>query len=552
VNVSRIEKALTCAECKQHSEVFEQESDIPILLLDEYVTDADIQEWQKIESHITKKNWIDFTYDGITFGRYWAYDTILERKTDQFDTDNEVFNRYKSEAKSGFLAYKAGKRMQQQFHVLNVGTHSFQYGINRSFLAAFEEKTTNLFSFTQAGLITQNDDYIAVTKTDKFRYLARDPKIVPLMSEPINEKSLQLLEVNALNQIQSSHAWAVSVPRSKLSSREIREKLNLRPGVPIICILTSSPDEAMAANVAELLDKDALRIDDALFLQNCLDVARECSELNFVIRVHPRLSINKRENRVSPWLEPLLTMLENRPSNVFLNKPGDGIGLYDIAMVSDAVLNYRSTAGAEMLMLGIPVILTDPSQMRSYPPFLGLNSSQNDVLMISRKLRDTLQNFSAKNHIVYTQRWLSQSNGNAYARINSAIGSPVTEVPQLNVVRKFSSSSARQTARKLLRKIKVVKYLVLVLRLIENRNSARLEERISEYLKYRSVPKSLFENTINENKWDDVPNISNESILQPEIEEIEITIRLNQTIIKYLEPWDGHEGAISNLKRFPN
>jgi hypothetical protein len=103
-----------------------------------------------------------------------------------------------------------------------------------------------------------------------------------------------------------------------------------------------------------------------------------------------------------------------------------------------------------------------------------------------------------------------------------------------------------------LRKIKVVKYLVLVLRLIENRNSARLEERISEYLKYRSVPKSLFENTINENKWDDVPNISNESILQPEIEEIEITIRLNQTIIKYLEPWDGHEGAISNLKRFPN
>ena len=391
-----------------------------------------------------------------------------------------------------------------------------------------------------------------MTKTDKFRYLARDPQIMPLMSEPINEKSLQLLEANALDQIQSSHAWAVSVPRSKLSSREIREKLNLRPGVPIICVLTSSPDEAMAANVAELLDIDALRIDDALFLQNCLDVARECAELNFVIRVHPRLSINKRENRVSPWLEPLLTMLENRPSNVFLNKPGDGIGLYDIAMVSDAVLNYRSTAGAEMLMLGIPVILTDPSQMRSYPPFLGVNSSQNDVSTISGKLRDTLQNYSARNQIVYTQRWLSQSNGNAYTRIKSDSDSPVTEVPQLNIAENFPSFSARQTVRKLLRKIKVVKYLVLVLRLVIGRNSTQLQERISEYLKFRSVPKSLFENKINENKWNDVPNISNEDIPQPKTEELEVITRLNQTIIKYLEPWDGHEGAISNLKRFPS
>jgi hypothetical protein len=89
------------------------------------------------------------------------------------------------------------------------------------------------------------------------------------------------------------------------------------------------------------------------------------------------------------------------------------------------------------------------------------------------------------------------------------------------------------------------------MRLVKIKKSGILNDRLVEYLRGRSISLEAVEKKIHESRWRDVPNISMENIVPQDEQEIEIITRLNQFIIKNLEPWDGNEGAIRNLKLFP-
>ena len=89
------------------------------------------------------------------------------------------------------------------------------------------------------------------------------------------------------------------------------------------------------------------------------------------------------------------------------------------------------------------------------------------------------------------------------------------------------------------------------MRLVKIKRSGVLKDRLSQYLRGRSISLDVVEEKIQESRWLDVPNISNENIALQDEHEIEVITRLNQFIIKHLEPWDGNEGAIRNLKLFP-
>jgi hypothetical protein len=89
--------------------------------------------------------------------------------------------------------------------------------------------------------------------------------------------------------------------------------------------------------------------------------------VHLVLRLHPRMFPNKREQVTSPVVEKILAVIENKPDNVAINLPSDGIGLYDLMQVVDVALNYRSSVGAELSAFGIPVVVPVNDDFFSYP-----------------------------------------------------------------------------------------------------------------------------------------------------------------------------------------
>jgi hypothetical protein len=63
----------------------------------------------------------------------------------------------------------------------------------------------------------------------------------------------------------------------------------------------------------------------------------------------------------------MLRSIASNSTKVSLNFPSDDISLYKLALITDIAANSTSTSGAELLLLGIPVVCHDPAQLLAYP-----------------------------------------------------------------------------------------------------------------------------------------------------------------------------------------
>jgi hypothetical protein len=80
------------------------------------------------------------------------------------------------------------------------------------------------------------------------------------------------------------------------------------------------------------------------------------TDLQLVIRLHPRMGISHRFPSAATEYLKLQEMLANLPANVLLIKPEEKVSSYNLAEIADAVLVSWSTFGLEMARLGIPVV----------------------------------------------------------------------------------------------------------------------------------------------------------------------------------------------------
>jgi hypothetical protein len=98
-----------------------------------------------------------------------------------------------------------------------------------------------------------------------------------------------------------------------------------------------------------------------------LDYAEQRPDLHFIVRLHPRMFPNKRENVRAPIVDDLMAMFEGAPTNVSINLPTDHVSLYDLMQIVDVLLNYSSSVGAEHAALGIPVVVPANDDFFTYP-----------------------------------------------------------------------------------------------------------------------------------------------------------------------------------------
>jgi hypothetical protein len=184
--------------------------------------------------------------------------------------------------------------------------------------------------------------------------------------QPLDRSELAFAHRYLESGILATAPWAYSRARSSATRLEIFERLGLSPTTPTVSILLNSLDERIAAtfvgvNVDAAWPLDSpTPIDD--FIDVALMVAHRRPDWQFVLRVHPRMAAGKRDGVTSPELGALLDRLASAPANVAIDWPSMGLSLFDIALVTQCALSIGTTAGLQLMGLGIPTVLCNKSQ----------------------------------------------------------------------------------------------------------------------------------------------------------------------------------------------
>lgn len=104
------------------------------------------------------------------------------------------------------------------------------------------------------------------------------------------------------------------------------------------------------------------------FTTYLMRLAAQCSDVGFVIRLHPRMAANKRDRFESEEHIRYRDLLasEEIPENVLILFGDSKVSSYYVISKSDLVIVSWSTIGLESLLLGVPVIAAFPGYLM-YP-----------------------------------------------------------------------------------------------------------------------------------------------------------------------------------------
>jgi hypothetical protein len=545
---SQLHKSGVCTRCRSNCSQFGKVGSYETIELDEFVMKDDQSQWETIRSRLTTENWLEFEFDGIPFGRFWAYDTILERKSIDFKSDASAFNRYIKEAQSSFYAYCAAKRIQKKYSVRNVGCHSFQYAINRSFIEPFQKSPTKTYSFAQSGMTCLNDYFLDVRDTNYSYYSSQDSKYIAQLRFPLKREEKSIVSLFFDEQINARHAWVYSRSRGDKTATEIRKTLQIEKETKVVLILTSSPDEPLAADVARLNNPKDPVCSDTDFLKICIEVARRNLRIQFVLRLHPRLTTNKRDNVVSPWLLEIKHLLADLPPNMIINENQDGLGLYDVAMITDVAINYRTTAGLELILLGIPTISSDSSHLKSYPIDLSPFRAEFTVESIENRLEEAIKAEPSIDQIRLALRWIAIS----MLRSQNSIGDFLPVVDGLLAKNRIESSSD-QTRDRLPITRHIPESLKSVIKAIKIIFNNPLSQRLESYMESREINiKTLEKKIASLNRLDDSTEVILNSAMSENARSRDEELIVSETLTRIrnlLSPWDGSEGSVNVLQR---
>jgi hypothetical protein len=84
------------------------------------------------------------------------------------------------------------------------------------------------------------------------------------------------------------------------------------------------------------------------------------SDLQLVLRLHPRMASGARFSTTASDIGRLQRSLSNLPANVFVEWPDSKISSYNLAEVADVVLTAWSSMAIELSQFGIPVVSAFP------------------------------------------------------------------------------------------------------------------------------------------------------------------------------------------------
>ena len=361
-----------CVACAKRRDLLGTTFPFNSVILDGQVRPNDRKRADQVCAGATTTNWMSIEVDGSPLGRYAAYEFLLDNKLLGTDIPDALWPQYVNHLRDTVLTFLAGRRILETERPDHVLVYNRLYSVNHAFCEA--ARTLGIPSYTLQGgghIIRRGETMTMFRDTQSLDDVFRTGAWLDYRSAPIGAAEVTLVGEHFSGLLEASSAFAYSSAFSGSQPEDLRKRFAVPEGSKVLLVPMSSEDEINAARLADVLppgsEVSSLFADQFEWVEFLFGLAVERPDLHLIIRLHPRMFPNKRENVISPIVESLMELLSRAPSNVSLNLPTDDVSLYDLMQIVDVLLNFRSSAGAELSALGIPVVIPANRDFFTYP-----------------------------------------------------------------------------------------------------------------------------------------------------------------------------------------
>lgn len=360
-----------CRACRRNRETLREGFKFESIDLSGMLALEDQVEIEHVLSSVTRDNFTALEIDGVAIGRLAAYEFLLHHKKSDLHFSEHEWKHYliclKASLGSFFSSRKILSREQPDFIVV----YNAMYSVNAVCVALAKQRGITPY-FLHAGI-----NYAHMLETlffgkgvtfDFLKDLRRHWE--RYRDVPCDAKSIARVADHFLVLLRGHSVFAYSAPKAK-AQLSVRERFKVAQSQKLLVATLCSYDERFAAEVSgHLPEYNKLLFSTQIeWVHALIDECKRRPDWYLLIRVHPREFPNKREQVKSEHARRLEAILRDLPENVAINWPTDQISIYDLAEEADVFLNSWSSAGKEMALLGIPVVLYS-SELPLYPPDL--------------------------------------------------------------------------------------------------------------------------------------------------------------------------------------
>ncbi len=381
---SNLKKKLVCRSCKKRSKLIDSTEDTRRVTFDDEIEPGDLIAAKLFATGATFENWSSLEYEGIPVGKLSSYEIFLTHKVDSLQIPEAVWPEFQQNLANTVLVVIVAKRILGKCRPDRVIVYNSLYALNNAYTKVADSLGIPTFTLQGGPHILRRPSTLTCYSSPNEMFLSTYSKEASdWLLQPSTKEEILVASEHLQNLLLGESAFAYSSESSGHSREMISKQLGLNSKRPVLVALLSSEDELFAANLVGAIPRienwHVVFDSQNEWIKWLIQFAERNPELDLVIRIHPRLMPNKRENIVAPYVRELQNVLEKMPNNVKVNWPSDEISLYDLMQYTDVVLNRRSSAGLEMMAYGLPVVLPGDEFLFSSPP---------EICMVAKGLED--------------------------------------------------------------------------------------------------------------------------------------------------------------------
>jgi hypothetical protein len=407
-------KEKICVSCRKYDSRSRNPQKDSFSYLEELLTESVSTKVHSILDQINKDNWSVFQLDGDFIGRLASYEFLLRNKIVSSRIPEELWEELKGDISHYLFTYFLALEWLSKSEYRFVGVYNFLYGVNRAFVTAANKLKIETFSIQGNGyLYNLHSRYMIYPTNSDYWYLNKSRKWSSHKDSPI--KMLSALRVfRHLNYLVSAKSvFTYSLPAGSKSAKKTREKFGIPDGKQIHLLTTSSADELFAFGFVGLLNDNYNNADlfesTKAWILSTVEIFASQPEKVLLVRLHPREFVNKRDSVNSSAGADLVDLLKTLvlPKNVIINLPEDEVSLYDLAPITELLINSSSTVGLEFAALGVPSICVSPTTLSAYPPDIStpIHSKKQylEILSEPRAQKTTIMRTTSFRWLVFKQ-----------------------------------------------------------------------------------------------------------------------------------------------------
>ncbi|HMM82442.1 MAG TPA: hypothetical protein PJ998_04625 [Terrimesophilobacter sp.] len=361
-----------CRACVKRRDLITKEMGIPALIMDRWLSASLMARVDELIAGAQRESWTDLEVDGVPLGRYAAYETWINNKLVSTDLEDSVWAQYLGQLRNTLMVYFAAQQILATEQPDAVIVYNDHYSVNHAFCAAAQRVGIPTYTIHGGHHMVRRAETLSIfTSNHTMEDVFQSAAWKAYQQNPISDTEVDLVGGHLSGLLAANSAFVYSSEFKGTGPEELRKTLGIAEGSNVLLATMSSEDELMAVRLIDAipstLTQKSLFANQFEWVDYLFGYARAHPEVHLVLRLHPRMFPNKRESMVSPVVGKILALRDTAPKNVTFNMPADGIGLYDVMQIVDVLLNFRSSVGAELAAVGIPVVVPSNSDFYTYP-----------------------------------------------------------------------------------------------------------------------------------------------------------------------------------------